>query len=67
VPGQQVATGRRDPFDRFAQLWAAVAPLAAEHVAGEAFTVRPDQRDVRGGAEPESEALPTVDESAESC
>src|SRR5580693_8929254 len=33
-----------DPLDRFAQLRPAVASLAAEHVAGEAFTVQAHQR-----------------------
>ena len=41
---QQIATGVGDALDGFAQLRAAVAPLAAEDVPGEALAVRPDQR-----------------------
>ena len=41
---QQEAAGVGDPLDGLAQLRPAVAALAAEHVAGEALAVRPDQR-----------------------
>ena len=40
---QQISAGFRNPLDGFAELRAAVAPLAAEDVAGEALAVRPDQ------------------------
>ena len=45
---EQEAAGVGDPLGRLAQLRAAVAPLGAEHVAGEALAVRPHQR--RGAA-----------------
>ena len=41
---QQVAAGVGDALDGLAQLRAAVAPLAAEHVPGEALAVWPHQR-----------------------
>jgi len=41
---QDVPAAFGDPLDRFAQLRSAVAPLAAEHVTGEAFTVQAHQR-----------------------
>ena len=41
---QQEPAGVGDALDGLAQLRAAVAPLAAEDVAGEALAVRPDQR-----------------------
>ena len=49
---QQVAAGLGDALDGLAQLRPAVAALAAEHVAGEAFAVRPDS-----GADPGSLAV----------
>ena len=47
---QHVAAVLGDPLDRFAQLRPAVAPLTAEYVTGEAFTVQAHQRQPgRGG------------------
>jgi hypothetical protein len=43
---KQESACRRDLFDGLAQLRTAVAALAAEHVAGHAFAVQPDQRHV---------------------
>ena len=71
---QQVAAGLGDPLDRLAQLRAAVASLAAEHVAGQALAVQPDQGlDGAGGraaeprpvAEAEREVLAAVDQPVE--
>ena len=71
---EQEAAGLGDPLDGLAQLRAAVAALAAEHVAGQALAVRPDERrrpasaGRDGGgpvAEPEGEVLPAVDQPVE--
>ena len=64
---QHVAAVLSDPLDRFAQLWAAVAPLTAEYVAGEAFTVQAHQRQAgRGGpAEFEGHVLLRVGQAGE--
>src|SRR5581483_6884716 len=69
---QQVTPGFGDALHGLAQLGAAVAPLTAEHVAGEALAVRPDQRDgpLPGGrhgsgtiAQSEREVLLAVDQA----
>ena len=54
-------------LDRFPQLWPAVAPLAAEDVTGQAFTVQAHQRHPgRGGpAEFEGDVLPLVGQAGE--
>ena len=71
---EQEAAGVGDALDGFAQLRPAVAALAAEHVAGEALAVRPDQRRPAasagrdgGGtiAQPEGEVLLAVDQPVE--
>ena len=47
---QHIAAVLGDPLDRFAQLRPAVAPLTAEYVTGEAFTMQAHQRQRgRGG------------------
>ena len=46
---QHVAAVLGDPLNRFAQLRPAVAPLAAEYVTGQAFTVQAHQRRRRRG------------------
>ena len=64
---EQVAAGLGDALDGLAQLRSAVAPLAAEDVAGEALAVRTDQRHAprSGVAEREGEVLAAVDEPVE--
>jgi hypothetical protein len=64
---QHVPAALGDPLDRLAQLRPAVAPLAAEHVPGEAFTVQPHQRQPGGGgpAELECHVLPRVGQVGE--
>ena len=71
---QQEAAGVGDALDGLAQLRPAVAALTAEHVAGEALAVQPDERlrsashgGGRGGsiAQPEGEVLLAVDEPVE--
>jgi hypothetical protein len=67
--------GLGDPFRGLAQLRAAVAPLAAEDVPGQALTVRPDQRRAAAGrglgqrpfpvAEPERDVLLAVHQAVE--
>jgi len=41
---QQVAAGFGNQFDRLPQLSAAVAPLAAQHITGQAFAVNAHER-----------------------
>src|SRR5439155_4768718 len=64
---QQETAGQRDPLDRLAQLRAAVAPLAAEHVAGHALAVRADQRRGAAGrvAQAQRDVFTAVDQSVE--
>ena len=72
---QQIPAGFGNPLDRLAELRAAVATLAAEDVAGEAFAVRPDQRHrrrcstrlerLRVPAEAQRQMFEAVDESVE--
>ncbi len=64
---QHVAAVLGDPLDRFAQLRPAVAPLAAENVASEAFTVRAYQRQRgrRGPAEFQGHVLLRIAQASE--
>ena len=47
---EEVAAGRCDALDGLAQLRPAVAPLAPEHVSGEALAVGANQRDAGSSA-----------------
>ena len=64
---QHVPAVLGDPLDRLAQLRPAVAPLTAEHITGEAFTVQAHQRQPgRGGpAEFEGHVLLRVGQAGE--
>nr|WP_244524310.1 hypothetical protein [Geodermatophilus dictyosporus] len=72
---QQDAAGVGDELGRLAQLRPAVAPLAAEHVAGQALAVRAHQRRLAAGratvdraapvAQPEGQVLPAVGQAGE--
>jgi hypothetical protein len=64
---EQQPTLLRDPLHRLAQLRAAVAALAAEHVAGEALAVQPHQRGTSSGvlAEREGKVLAPVGQPVE--
>src|SRR4029078_11930710 len=70
----QVAALLRDALHRLAELGPAVAPGAAEHVAGQALAVQPHRGWVRavlqpagGGSRPETEreVLPAVEQAVE--
>jgi hypothetical protein len=72
---EQEPPGVGDAFHRLAQLRPAVAALAAEHVAGQAFAMRPHQRRPAAGrrlhqrpppvAEAERDVFPAVDQPVE--